>query len=84
MPDSCCKTNSENCGDGLAVKPQAEVEGTIFTTGCLQKLEQEVVENIVAVGGAGVGIAFLQVSWAAEGGGRELKSGREGEVRVRS
>ena len=70
VPDSCCIEHSTGCGVGMAVKPEAEAAGTIYTHGCLFKLEEEVKENIVAVGGAGVGIAFLQVrGWREREGG---------------
>lgn len=61
VPDTCCREHLTDCGAGMAAKPESEAAAVIYTTGCLFKLEDEVKENIVAVGGAGVGIAFLQI-----------------------
>ncbi|XP_043242338.1 CD63 antigen-like isoform X2 [Amphibalanus amphitrite] len=61
VPDTCCLIFSTGCGAGVAVLPQSEAAQTIHTAGCLYKLEEEMKENIVAVGGAGVGVAFLQI-----------------------
>lgn len=61
VPDACCQEPTVDCGAGMLVKPEADAAAAIWTTGCLPKLEQQVQKNIVAVGGAGVGVAFLQI-----------------------
>ncbi len=33
----------------------------IYTTGCVDKLKDVIVDNVAAIGGVGIGIAFIQV-----------------------
>lgn len=54
VPDSCCKTNTENCGSPL--NPD-----NINQEGCLPKFEDKFVGNIGIVGGVAVGVALAQV-----------------------
>uniref|UniRef100_A0A4D5R8X1 Tetraspanin n=1 Tax=Scolopendra viridis TaxID=118503 RepID=A0A4D5R8X1_SCOVI len=50
IPSSCCKdgNKTENCT-------------TVFTTGCFTTLKDQFINNIVLIGGIGVGIAFVQI-----------------------
>merc|ERR1712156_1087891 len=60
VPDSCCLSDVEGCGNGILVKPDEEVPKIIYTTGCLGKLERIIEHNVAALGGIGVGIAIIQ------------------------
>ncbi|XP_037069100.1 CD63 antigen-like isoform X2 [Pollicipes pollicipes] len=61
VPDTCCREATSNCGVGMAALPASVAANTIYTRGCRDSVEEQIQSNIVAVGGAGVGIAFLQV-----------------------
>jgi len=61
VPDTCCKEPTLGCGNNVGTLTPEVAGETIFVKGCLERLEAEIKENIVAVGGAGVGIAFLQI-----------------------
>lgn len=61
VPDSCCKDDIEGCGKGVLNMSSSDAAEKIHTTGCLQKLESLVAENVAAVGGVGVGIALIQI-----------------------
>lgn len=56
VPDSCCKTQSENCGTRDHPSNIYKVEG-----GCITKLENFIMEHLKIIGAVGVGIASVQV-----------------------
>jgi CD63 antigen len=60
VPDSCCLSDVEGCGNGILVKPDEEVPKIIYTAGCLGKLKHVIEHNVAALGGIGVGIAIIQ------------------------
>lgn len=59
VPDSCCLSDVEGCGNGILGKPDLASK-FIYTKGCLNKLEEVVASNIATVGGVGIGIAMAQ------------------------
>jgi CD63 antigen len=60
VPDSCCTQadakNEENCGKGQLDKPTH-----IYRDGCLNKLTELAVKNLVVIGGVGIGLAFIMI-----------------------
>lgn len=61
VPSSCCLVEAENCGAQMAISNNVTAARHIYTDGCLLRLEAEAKDNVAAVAGVGVGIAFLQV-----------------------
>jgi len=63
VPDSCCITDTEDCGKGLAdpAKPLQDVIKVIYTNGCLNKFQEMVTKNVAVVGALGVIIALIQI-----------------------
>jgi len=63
VPDSCCITDTEECGKGLADpnKPLQDVIKVIYTNGCLNKFQEMVTKNVAVVGALGVIIALIQI-----------------------
>ena len=60
VPDSCCLSDVEGCGKGILSMSQEQVPKIIYTNGCLAKLSEVIEGNVAALGGVGVGIAFIQ------------------------
>jgi len=60
VPDSCCLSDIEGCGNGILVMSAEQVPKIIYIDGCLDKLEMIIGGNVAMLGGAGVGIAFIQ------------------------
>jgi CD63 antigen len=60
VPDSCCLSDIEGCGRGILNMTEDQVPKIIYPGGCLDKFEEVIGGNVAAVGGVGVGIAFLQ------------------------
>ena len=60
VPDSCCLSDIEGCGKGILVMSAEQVPKIIHIDGCLDKLEMIIGGNVAMLGGAGVGIAFIQ------------------------
>lgn len=56
VPDSCCKTPSDNCGRRDHPSNIYNVEG-----GCITKLEDYILSQLQILGAVGIGIAFLQL-----------------------
>jgi len=56
VPDSCCKEESENCGQGAIANPSS-----INQTGCKDKLVEEIKANIGYVVWAGMGFGLFQI-----------------------
>ncbi|KAJ8002482.1 hypothetical protein DPEC_G00159370 [Dallia pectoralis] len=56
VPDSCCKTPSERCGQRAHPSNIYRVEG-----GCVTKLEKFILSQLKILGSVGIGIAFLQL-----------------------
>lgn len=56
VPDSCCKTPSDLCGQRDHPSNIYKVEG-----GCIMKLEEFILSQLYILGAVGVGIAFLQL-----------------------
>ncbi|KAF7654232.1 hypothetical protein LDENG_00072220 [Lucifuga dentata] len=56
VPDSCCKTPSDNCGVRDHPSNIYRVEG-----GCIMKLEDFILSQLYILGAVGIGIAFLQL-----------------------
>uniref|UniRef100_A0A3B4Z468 Tetraspanin n=1 Tax=Seriola lalandi dorsalis TaxID=1841481 RepID=A0A3B4Z468_SERLL len=56
VPDSCCKTPSELCGDRDHPSNIYKVEG-----GCIMKLEEFILSQLYILGAVGTGIAFFQL-----------------------
>jgi len=61
VPDSCCRNHTaavarQGCGIG-----NLGVTNVTFTQGCYPLLKNEIEGNILAVGGVGIGLAFLQL-----------------------
>lgn len=57
VPDSCCTNAATNCGKEKLDPP---ISG-IYTDGCLDQFVQYVENNIYLIGGAGIGIAVVQL-----------------------
>jgi len=59
VPDSCCKSAySKVVGCGIGTMAN---ETVTFQQGCYPQLKSEIEGNIMAVGGVGIGLAFLQL-----------------------
>ncbi|XP_029909846.1 CD151 antigen [Myripristis murdjan] len=56
VPDSCCKTPSDNCGLRDHPSNIYKVEG-----GCIMKLEEFILSQLYILSAVAIGIAFLQV-----------------------
>ncbi|KAL2088949.1 hypothetical protein ACEWY4_015848 [Coilia grayii] len=56
VPDSCCKTPTENCGRRDHPSNIYKVEG-----GCITKLENFILDHLKIIGAVGVGIACVQI-----------------------
>ncbi|XP_029991982.1 CD151 antigen isoform X2 [Sphaeramia orbicularis] len=56
VPDSCCKTPSDLCGQRDHPSNIYKVEG-----GCIMKLEEFILNQLYILGAVGIGIAFLQL-----------------------
>ncbi|KAK3517769.1 hypothetical protein QTP70_018330 [Hemibagrus guttatus] len=56
VPDSCCKTVTQNCGRRDHPSNIYKVEG-----GCITKLEQFLADHLLIIGAVGIGVACLQV-----------------------
>jgi len=57
VPDSCCTNVATDCGQNK-INPQ---QSGIYTDGCLDQFVQYVEDNIYLIGGAGLGIAVVQL-----------------------
>lgn len=59
VPDSCCFKNQTtilDCGHDQLTSPTH-----IYTNGCLQEFMDWVKDNIIIIGGVGIGLAFVQI-----------------------
>ncbi|XP_067855277.1 tetraspanin-11 isoform X2 [Heptranchias perlo] len=56
VPDSCCKTVTEGCGEREHPSNVYKVEG-----GCITKLEQVLADHLLIIGAVGIGLACLQL-----------------------
>ncbi|CAL8244443.1 unnamed protein product [Lota lota] len=56
VPDSCCKSLTEGCGNRDHPSNIYKVEG-----GCISKLENFILDHLKIIGAVGVGIASVQV-----------------------
>jgi len=61
VPDSCCKKEEPNCGNGLATQDKEAVKDKIYTEGCFSEVKDDLKSDIAIVGGAAIGIAVLQL-----------------------
>jgi len=59
VPDSCCKTISEGCGNGKT-KSGADVKD-IYTNGCFSTFEETINSNVGIAAGIGAAIAVIQL-----------------------
>jgi len=57
VPDSCCRNNTEGCGENWKDKPK----GDIRTIGCKDKVLQELEIPFYVIGGVAIGLAFIEV-----------------------
>merc|ERR1719354_152235 len=57
VPDSCCKTEKENCGRKLT----GPLDSKIYQKGCIEKGKQYAKDNLYLIGGVGIGIAIVQL-----------------------
>lgn len=60
VPDSCCKNVAVGCGENK-INPPTPPANSIYTDGCLDQFVQYVEDNIYLIGGAGIGIAVVQL-----------------------
>ncbi|EDO47593.1 predicted protein [Nematostella vectensis] len=54
VPDSCCKKETKDCGSNFA-------QDDINTKGCLGTIMKLLKDNLMIVGGVGVGVAVIQI-----------------------
>ncbi|EDV26435.1 expressed hypothetical protein [Trichoplax adhaerens] len=59
VPDSCCKTMSAGCGYDIGQNPN--LNNIIYSMGCVNKLSQDVTNNLGIIGGVAIGIACIQI-----------------------
>ena len=57
----CCKNPIDGCGLKLLSKSDDEVNTTIYTDGCLLKMESFITNNLVTIAGVGLGMAIYQL-----------------------
>lgn len=60
VPDSCCLSDVSGCGTGVLKMDDGMVPKIIYTKGCLDTFQELITSNVAAIGGVGVGIAFIQ------------------------
>lgn len=61
VPDSCCRTVSDNCGRGIAERPLQIANFTIYTQGCIASVEDYMAGNLVLLGSVGIALILIQV-----------------------
>jgi hypothetical protein len=61
VPTMCCKNPTNGCGLNLLSKSDDEVNTTIYTDGCLLKMESFITNNLVTIAGVGLGMAIYQL-----------------------
>ncbi|EDO47592.1 predicted protein [Nematostella vectensis] len=54
VPDSCCKTVSKGCGINFK-------ENDIYTKGCFDTVKTLLKDNLIIIGGIGIGVAVIQI-----------------------
>jgi len=59
VPDECCKTWKDGCGQGIGNQNENEAAKTIYTKGCFTSLEETIESNETTAIGFGVGVLFL-------------------------
>ncbi|XP_018423488.1 PREDICTED: CD63 antigen [Nanorana parkeri] len=52
VPDTCCKVITTNCGRNAT---------NIYTTGCIQSIDESVKRNVGIIAGVALGIAFFEI-----------------------
>ena len=60
IPDSCCITFTDNCGNNILDKDYTTAAMMIYPEGCLFRLEFEIINNVAAVTVIVVGILAFQ------------------------
>ena len=58
VPDSCCKTVEEDCGNGQLINSNLHI---IYTNGCLTKVENVIKDNVMIVGIIGAAVVVTQI-----------------------
>jgi hypothetical protein len=65
VPDSCCHTETEFCGQNIFRKQEQEIRNTIFVEGCLMilqdKLDNDVIPMMVVYACVGVLLALVEL-----------------------
>jgi len=62
VPVSCCIDQQEPmCGNDMTDKTEEEAKKKIYTTGCVDKVKDDVKSDIAIVGGVAIGIAVVQL-----------------------
>ncbi|XP_018018342.1 CD63 antigen [Hyalella azteca] len=59
VPDDCCKESVRGCGYNIF--SNHDQLHTIYTDGCFDKLEGDLLENVTILGGIAIGIGFVQL-----------------------
>lgn len=60
VPDSCCLSDVTGCGMGVLRLNETLASMRIHTKGCFSIFSEQIKANVAAVGGAGIGIGFMQ------------------------
>ena len=63
VPDSCCLSSIVNCGKGVLDLSDTDAAMKIHTGGCLDIFATKIQDNVGVVGGVGIGIGLLQVTF---------------------
>lgn len=59
VPETCCKSPETNCGKGIGKESESEARNTIYTMGCVDKVQEYVTEYSGPSIGVGVGVVVL-------------------------
>ncbi|KAK8381130.1 hypothetical protein O3P69_008180 [Scylla paramamosain] len=49
VPDGCCRTMTEGCGQGILLRPETSAKQTIYTRGCYTAVRKQVVRGASAI-----------------------------------
>lgn len=59
VPKSCCRIEKDRCG--IDVGKSRNISAVIYTKGCVDKLSQDVTNNLGIIGGVAIAIACVQI-----------------------
>jgi len=61
VPDSCCLSDVDGCGNNILTENDKNAAMKIHTSGCFAGFSEKIRNNIAIVGGIGIGIGLMQL-----------------------